>query len=145
MQEKWKSEKRANTFSRYLYLAFWMDASMCVCALSCKNFVRFWRNAPSGHLLGEPFSVFYELCVRLRAFDVIRVKCSQTGGRVCVFVWFCVSGVSQAFWSETWQLPFTAPGGNKQFGRGSYLSLFIRAGGRGEGALLGSHCNCTQL
>lgn len=42
------------------------------------------------------------------------------------------------------QLPFTAPGGNKQGGRGSYLPLLLGQEAE-EGTLLGSHCNYTQL
>jgi len=42
------------------------------------------------------------------------------------------------------QLPFTAPGGNKQRGRGRYLALLLEQEAKEE-TLLGSHCNYTQL
>lgn len=42
------------------------------------------------------------------------------------------------------QLPFTAPGGNKHRGRGSYLPFLLEQEVEGE-TLLGSHCNYRQL
>jgi len=63
---------------------------------------------------------------------------------MCVFslgpVWFLQGSIVL---KEARQLPFTAPGGNKQSGRGSYLALLLGQEAEG-GTLLGSHCITTH-
>lgn len=64
---------------------------------------------------------------------------------VCVSMWFLRwSGVGCEFLKGARQLPFTAAGGNKQWGRHSYLPLLLGKKAE-EGALLRSHCNSPQL
>lgn len=68
---------------------------------------------------------------RVPRISVFSLVCECVCTCVFSFIFFyggvrCRPGVLKG----TRQLPFTAPGGNKQRGRGSYLPLFIRAGGR---------------
>jgi len=62
----------------------------------------------------------------------------------CVYVFFYGGLVQAGHLKGARQLPFTAPGGNKQWGRGSYLPLLLGQEAK-RGTLLRSHCNYTQL
>lgn len=63
---------------------------------------------------------------------------------MCVFSFLCEMHVDEGILKGARQLPFTAPGGNKQRGRGSYLPFLLGQEAE-EGTLLGSHRNYTQL
>lgn len=124
-----------SSFNRFLVL-------LAVCLLT------FWMSLNSVLWAGCTVWVFDGMCEEFPecVFLVWYVN-------VCVYMWvffffflFFLRGSSSGpgVLKGARQLPFTAPGGNKQRGRGSYLPLLLGKEAEEE-TLLGSHCNYTQL